>query len=291
MSSRFSSFLKEKFLETQRFSVGIKILLISPCLFWLSLFNFSKYVPVSARPPIDHQTLAQLDYQILFGFSLLEWPRTQLPQSTLRNFLDLFFATAYLLHFIVVWFYGFVLYLFYRKKKTKNLPILEPWTFFFCWGILNSLAVLTQLCWPTTPPWYTEIYGGKTPNYSMVGDPGGLSNADNILTVQLFETLYGQSPVVFGSFPSLHGAWPLMMTLFAPKNFAKIAFGTYSLWVWWAALYLKHHYLIDLIGGATYVIISYMIGLSVIRVAVSHPIWRTKIYNRMTHIENEFEIV
>lgn len=31
--------------------------------------------------------------------------------------------------------------------------------------------------------------------------------------------------------------------------------------VWWAALYLNHHFLVDLLGGALYTAVSYGLGL------------------------------
>jgi len=116
----------------------------------------------------------------------------------------------------------------------------------------------------------------------MVGDPAGLANADEILEVSLFRTLYGQSPVVFGSFPSLHGGWPLMMCLFVPGRTLKVIFALYVVWVSWAAMYLNHHYLIDLIGIAFYVLISYFGGKSILHILASSKI-RNCIYLRLHH--------
>jgi len=276
---------KNKISENQRFTLKFKLLLFLPTILWFIMFNFSKHIPSAFRPPIDRFTLADLDGIILFGTTLLEWPRNQLDDSYFRDFLDLFFAVAYLMHFAFVWIYALLLYVFYRNKKTdSDWPILEPWTFFFCWGILNVTAVATQLAWPTAPPWYTNVYGERVPSYSMGGNPAGLSNADKLLTVQLFHKLYGQSPIVFGSFPSLHGAWPLMMALFVPKLKFKIIFGFYSVWVWWAAMYLNHHFLIDLIGGAAYVILSYVLGMWFITRISDNLAWVESIYNKSTKV-------
>lgn len=275
---------KKKMEENQRFTLLFKILLLIPLILWFAMFNLSKYIPDQVRPKINTETLPQLDDAILLGNTLLEWPRTELSPSPFRDFLDLFFAIAYLLHFAFAWVFAALLYVYYRNKKMSDFPIAEPWTFLFCFGVLNATAVFTQLVWPTSPPWYSDVYGEKPPNYSMGGNPAGLANADKLLSVQLFHRLYGQSPLVFGSFPSLHGAWPLMMMLFVPRMTLKIVFGFYGAWVWWAAMYLNHHYLVDLIGGALYVVISYSLGLYALNLWLNHPSWSQKIYNTSSKV-------
>jgi len=139
--------------------------------------------------------------------------------------------------------------------------VIQPYTFLWCFGFLNIFAVGTQLVWPTAPPWYVGTYGDRPANYSMPGEPAGLKNADDFLQYPLFRNLYGHSPIVFGSFPSLHGAWPILITIFAPSiRSLKIIGTSYVVLVWWAALYLNHHFMVDLVGGALYVLVSYYIG-------------------------------
>lgn len=84
---------------------------------------------------------------------------------------------------------------------------------------------------------------------------------------------------MFGSWPSLHGAWPIMITIFLPKIVVLKVLGMYLaewckeqfivgviyiLWVWWAAVYLNHHYLVDLLGGLLFVILGYYLGLATV---------------------------
>jgi len=117
--------------------------------------------------------------------------------------------------------------------------------------------VITQFLLPTAPPWYIEQYGFKEPSYSIRGEAAGLVYADQLLGIKFFQKLYGSSPVVFGSWPSLHAAWPVLIAYFGPIEtvFGKLLW-VYVAWVWWAALYLQHHFLIDLIGGAAYVYLA-----------------------------------
>jgi len=260
----------------QRFRWWFKLLLLLPTILWFAEFNMSKYIPSSIRPVVDTTTLPYLDSRILFGYTLLHWPRSVLEGKPdwqgLIYFFDLLSAFVYVIHFCFAWIFSLGIYFYYRKKvDTNGKPLIVPWSFLWCLGLLNLTAVTVQLCWPTAPPWYVEIYGTKPPSYGMHGDPAGLENADNLLHIPLFSSIYGNSPIVFGSFPSLHGAWPIMITLFTPagKKF-KIMGSIYSGLVWWAALYLNHHYLTDLLGGLLFVILNYFLGLSLLKFITNH---------------------
>ena len=110
---------------------------------------------------------------------------------------------------------------------------------------------------PTAPPWYIAKYGYAPATYDIPGDEAGLLYADRMLGVPFFHGIYSQSPIVFGSFPSLHAAWPVLIALHAPySTWASRLLWVYSLAVWWAAMYLQHHFFIDLIGGAVYVLVA-----------------------------------
>jgi len=279
---------REKIIQMQRFSLWFKLLLLSPALMWFIEFNLSKFIPERIRPQVDTTTLPYLDSRILYGYTLLHWPRNILEDNPDFNglvaFLDMLSALVYIIHFCFVWFFAIGIYFYYRKKVDANgKPLLNPWTFFWCWGLLNFVSVTAQLVWPTAPPWYVELYGTKPPSYSMGGSPAGLANADNILRFKLFAMVYGNSPVVFGSFPSLHGAWPIMITIFTPngKRF-KIAGAIYASLVWWAAMYLNHHYLTDLLGGLFFVIITYLGGLVSLHFFVNY--FKDRIYGKASKV-------
>jgi len=258
--------LVDRLYDLTRFSLTFKLVLITPVLIWLIMFQFSKYIPYEQRPTIDVTTLPKLENLLLLGTSLQHFPRNKIPEKEqfkdLLTFLDMTAAFAYLIHFVVTWIFAVFLFLYYRKKTTTlGYPVIQPYTFLWCFGFLNIFAVGTQLAWPTAPPWYVEAYGDTPANYTMPGEPAGLANADDFLQYPLFRNLYGHSPIVFGSFPSLHGAWPIVITIFAPSiRSLKIIGTSYVILVWWAALYLNHHFLVDLVGGGLYVVVSYYIG-------------------------------
>jgi len=168
-----------------------------------------------------------------------------------------------------------------EKKSHSTEPVVEPWTYFWCFGFLNLIAVVTQLSWPTAPPWYVEAYGDIPPSYTMAGEPAGLERVDDLLQFPLFSSLYGSSPIVFGSFPSLHAAWPLMMTIFFPPQKVIKGIGIfYTAVVWWAAMYLNHHYFIDLVGGGVYVLFSYLLGVSTLELVKT--VFKDKMFSKRT---------
>jgi membrane-associated phospholipid phosphatase len=163
-------------------------------------------------------------------------------------------AVPYLAHFSLPFL--FVTYLL----KVDGKPFLFLWYF----GLLNFTGVMTHMIFPTAPPWYNARFGIEPATYDIPGDPGRLKRADEILEVPLFESIYGNSPLVFGSFPSLHAGWPFLIciytTIFKLPFLHRFVKWGYVCWVWWAALYLKHHFMLDVLGGAVYALICIYIS-------------------------------
>jgi membrane-associated phospholipid phosphatase len=128
-------------------------------------------------------------------------------------------------------------------------------------GWMNVFGVITQVLLPCAPPWYNLKYGVITADYSMPGDPGGLSNVDKLFNSNLFTSMFNSSPLVFGAMPSLHSGMAVIVTLFA-FSFSK-KFGAlmccYVVWIWMATIYFNHHYLIDLLVGMVYACIAYRV--------------------------------
>lgn len=99
---------------------------------------------------------------------------------------------------------------------------------------------------------YENMYGMAPADYSMHGEPAGLARIDELFGLKMYTSTFNASPIVFGAMPSLHAGWATMQACFLSHLFprARWAFFTYVLWVWWATLYLQHHYAVDLIGGS-----------------------------------------
>ena len=96
------------------------------------------------------------------------------------------------------------------------------------------------------------MYGLAPADYTMNGSPGGLERIDQLFGTNLYSSSFSASPVVFGAFPSLHSGWATMHALFLQHRFPHLRTGliAYVMWLWWATMYLTHHYFIDLIGGS-----------------------------------------
>lgn len=118
-------------------------------------------------------------------------------------------------------------------------------------GYISMTAVAIQLFFPCSPPWYENLYGLAPADYSIQGNPAGLARIDKLFGVDLYTSGFRQSPVVFGAFPSLHAADSTLAALFMSHVFPRLKplFVTYTLWMWWATMYLSHHYAVDLVGG------------------------------------------
>ena len=119
-------------------------------------------------------------------------------------------------------------------------------------GYMNVTGVMTQLLFPCSPPWYENLYGLAPANYGMSGSPAGLAAIDKLFGIDLYTSGFTASPMVFGAFPSLHAGWATLEALFLSHVFPKLrpVFLVYTLWLWWATMYLSHHYAVDLVGGS-----------------------------------------
>jgi len=246
VTARWPKDARQKFLARVKPSLN-KDLLIAflPLVFWWMVFQFYQFTPQNLRPRINVTFLPWLE-STLFGFQLWEVFTT-----INTDLLDLVAATAYAVHFIAPW--SFMVW--------QHLTGRRALAFLWCLGCLNAVAVLTHALFPTAPPWYAGKHGTLMPNYSIRGDPAGLQHADDILSMNFFYNIYSSSPVVFGSFPSLHAAWPFTMFIFtATDPVAGKIFAAYSLVVWWAAMYLAHHFMVDLLGGAAYALVVYFVS-------------------------------
>lgn len=87
----------------------------------------------------------------------------------------------------------------------------------------------------------------------MPGSPAGLARIDQLLGINVYSSSFTAAPLVFGAMPSLHAGIATIEALFLSQVFprARWLFYAYTAWVWWATLYLQHHYAVDLIAGSS----------------------------------------
>jgi hypothetical protein len=198
-----------------------------------------RYVSPEYRPAIWVRVLPALE-NILYGANL-----SNIISANQHTVLD-----------VLAWFpYGLVHYVspvivcgcMFIWGPPGTLP-----TFARAFGYMNITAVLIQMVFPCSPPWYENTYGLAPANYSIHGDAAGLKAMDRILGFDMYTSAFQASPVVFGAFPSLHSGWATLETLFMGHVFPKLfpVYVFYTMWLWWSTMYLQHHYAVDLVAGS-----------------------------------------
>jgi hypothetical protein len=134
------------------------------------------------------------------------------------------------------------------KKRSPSLM----WGFFF----LNVVGYTTYYWYAAAPPWYVAQYGLGPANMSAKPSQAGCVRFDHILGTHFFSEMYGRSADVFGAIPSLHVAYPFMALIFAFKFGAGRVFALcFYLLMCFSAVYLNHHYILDIIWGSSYALI------------------------------------
>ena len=92
-------------------------------------------------------------------------------------------------------------------------------------------------------------------NLTIKSNPGRLIAVDDYLGISYFKMFYGRNSNVFGALPSLHCAYPLLCWVHsttALPNGHWIFLGN-AILTGFAAIYLRHHYIIDALLGIFYV--------------------------------------
>jgi inositol phosphorylceramide synthase catalytic subunit len=125
------------------------------------------------------------------------------------------------------------------------------WTFL----AVNVAGVLTYFLYPAAPPWYAAAHGFGPPRFPPTPGAGAAARWDQLTGVPYFAHFYARSANVFGAIPSLHVATPLLAFFYAlPLGRPALSVGLagFSLLVAFAAVYLQHHYVVDVLLGAAY---------------------------------------
>lgn len=207
--------------------------------------------------------LMLLTYQALRGFAdnlspsaihvtdLIAWERAlfggMMPPAYLQAhlqgqpytpLLNLVTNALYMSHFVVPVLLAVVLW-FYRRE--------HYWPFGLGLLALSYAGFLTYLLFPAAPPWWAAHFG------YLKEETVQLTNFI-LPTAVVFA---GPNPVA--AMPSLHAAYPTYIALFVLS-----VWGQRFLWVLllplgvgFSAVYLGHHYVIDLIAGALYAVVAF----------------------------------
>lgn len=205
---------------------------------WLLYFFCSRFIPSEYRPHIWVRVLPALE-NVLYGANL-----SAILSAHQHPILDILAWLPYgIMHFGAPAVCSLIIFIFGAPGST---PVFAR-TF----GWMSILGVTIQIVFPCTPPWYENENGLVPAVYGMPGSPAGLARIDAIFGVDFYTTNFTAAPLPFGAFPSLHAANAVLEALFMSHCFPQFRtfFIVYAGWVWWATMYLSHHYAIDLVCG------------------------------------------
>ena len=168
-------------------------------------------------------------------------------------FLDIFAAVFYLLHFATFFFFSSYVY-----WKDRSLFSRFGWALLLC----NILWMITVLFFPTAAPWYVELYDFAPPPLDLHGYAAGLVQFDQLIHRPFFENIFDMSRIVFGALPSMHAAWPMLMILSGwvlRKKWLNGLLITYTISTCFSVVYLRHHYVVDILAGFLYAALGFTI--------------------------------
>jgi len=133
---------------------------------------------------------------------------------------------------------------FIAKGKIRRA---ERFTWIFV--ISNFIGFAFYYLYPAAPPWYVSDHGFAV-DLSVHASPAGAIRFDHLIGIPLMQGFYGKSADVFGAIPSLHVVYPFLALIYGwyLRRFRLIA-AVYFLLVCFAAVYLNHHYLVDIFLG------------------------------------------
>jgi len=174
-------------------------------------------------------------------------------QQNTTPFLNVITALFYLSWVPVPFAYS--IYLWFKKERS----ILIGFTISFL--LVNTLGWIIYYLYPAAPPWYYAIHGDQF-IAETIGSPAGLVRFDQMFDTLLFTNMYTKSSSVFAAVPSLHAAFPLILTHFSLKRknpILTLLFIIVLIGIWFSAVYTNHHYVIDLILGVLCGILTILI--------------------------------
>lgn len=117
---------------------------------------------------------------------------------------------------------------------------------------VNLLGWAIWFVYPAAPPWYVDVYGRGPALLDVVSSPAGLARVDAWLGLPLATEFYSKSANVFGALPSLHVAYATLVAQvsWSLRGWLRFATSCFAISMAFSAVYLRHHYILDVLAGA-----------------------------------------
>src|SRR5215471_5750458 len=135
-------------------------------------------------------------------FAIHHWPT-----------IDLLTGAAYLLYIHAVLGFAVFLGLVERGPAARSRLVAFGWVFL---GV-NLAGFATYLLFPVAPPWYVAAHGFGPVDANAAPSPAALARWDAFMGVPYFQRFYAHASDVFGSMPSMHCAYPMLLLLYATE--------------------------------------------------------------------------
>jgi membrane-associated phospholipid phosphatase len=162
--------------------------------------------------------------------------------------LDLACGFAYLV--FVAEYLLLAFFLFFRGRADAAVTLGRSFL------VVNVMGFITYFVYPAAPPWYVARYGLGPARMDAQPDAAAAQRFDALLGTHFFDSIYGRGVDVFGALPSLHVAYPLMAVILAFRlrelRWARWPTVAFFLLMCLSAVYLQHHYVIDVLLGVAY---------------------------------------
>jgi hypothetical protein len=158
---------------------------------------------------------------------------------------------------------------FLHLRAPRDAVTRFSWTFF----VMNILGFVTYHLYPAAPPWYFHAHGCAIDLSARASEGPNLGRVDAWMGVRYFGGMYGRSNDVFGSVPSLHVTYPALIAVEGWRwlgPFGRAASIAYALLMCFAAVYLDHHWIVDVALGLIFFAFSY----SVVAIAIARHVRR-----------------
>ena len=198
--------------------------------------------------PVHSDAVIAIERTISFGIVPTVELQRLFHRADHANALDIATSLIYAAHFVFPLAVAFLFWLrdrplYYRFVATLMLMALA--------GFLFYLFV------PVAPPRFAGRYGEDLHVADVIAD-----TLHNLGLRTGADWIYGNlNPNDNAAFPSLHAAFPLLALLFIRERsrLGSWFVAAWTLCVWFSIVYLGHHYVVDVIGGAALALLAYWI--------------------------------
>lgn len=235
--------------STRKFITGFSVFIV----FWI-IFDYMKAFPNYQYNTVHIESLYKAE-KYLFGINIngLSLTPNEFWERRPNTILDIMSGFFYLCWMPVPLFFS--AWLFFTNKRKQFMHFALSFLF------VNLIGFVGYYIYPAAPPWYVQQYGFDFHAHTP-GNTAGLRRFDEFFHAGIFSALYSKSSNVFAAMPSLHSAYPVIVLYYGLKNklgLINIFFAAVVVGIWFAAVYSSHHYVLDVLVGATCAVLGILI--------------------------------